>query len=82
MGFASLKKTAKVKSTPAVMPFSTEVRESTKLITIDTWLMKQIKPRKERLEQHPDWSKDKLEGYEQGIIDLALDVKNEIKRLK
>jgi len=82
MGFASLKKMAKVsKPTAAVMPFTTEVKESTKIMFLDTWLGKQIKQRNERLAQHPKWSKEKREGYEQGVIDMALDVKNELKRL-
>lgn len=62
--------------------FSTEVAESTKLMSLDTWIREQIKTRKGRFEHHPDWSKDKLAGYEQGIIDAMLDVKNELKRLK
>ena len=63
------------------MPFSEVLSEHTKFMTLDTWLEKQLKERKKRLEAHPHWTKEELEGYEQGIIDLALDLKNEIKRL-
>lgn len=81
--FAELKKLPKLKSTQTDMPFTplAEVRESTKLMSLDTWLSLQIKGRAERFKQHPEWSKEKREGYEQGIVDMALDVKNELKRL-
>jgi len=61
------------------MPFSVEISDHTKFMALDSWLEKQLRERKERL--HHSWSKEKREGYEQGLIDLALDLKNEIKRL-
>lgn len=61
--------------------FSTEVSEKTKLMSLDTWLGEQIKSRKERVQEHPHWSAEKHEGYERGIIDAMLDVKNQIKKL-
>lgn len=63
------------------MPFSVELAEHTKFMSLDTWLQKQLKDRKERVELHSNWSNEKLEGYEEGLIDMALDIKNEIKRL-
>jgi hypothetical protein len=65
----------------ASMPFSVELSEHTKFMSLDTWLHKQLKNRKDRAESHPKYSKEWLEGYEQGLIDMALDAKNEIKRL-
>lgn len=79
--FAELKKTPKLKITPPMFTASTEIRENTKLMSLDTWLSLQIKGRQERLKQHPEWSNEKREGYEKGIVDMALDVKNELKRL-
>ena len=76
--FAELKKTPKLKAIPE-MPL--EVRECSELMILDTWLGQQIKRRKTIDVQHPEWSKEKREGYEHGIIDAFLDVKNEIKRL-
>lgn len=64
------------------MPFSVELAEHTKFMSLDTWLQKQLKDRKSRVARRHRWSKDKQEGYEQGLIDMALDVKNEIKRLE
>lgn len=68
------------------MPFSAELSEHTKLMSLDTWLQNQIKARKDRLAArvvaHPLWSREKLEGYEQGLIDMALDTKNQIKKLE
>lgn len=64
-----------------VMPFSAEVSERTKLMALDTWLGQQIKERHSRLAEYQGWTKEKREGYEQGIIDMALDVKNKLKDL-
>jgi len=77
MPFDHLKKTFIASS----MPFSVEVSEHTKLMTLCSWLHNELKTRKERLALFEGWSKEKLEGYEQGLIDMALDVKNEIKKL-
>jgi hypothetical protein len=77
MPFAELKKTYTARS----MPFSIEISEHTKFMTLDSWIHRQIKDRQERMTLHSYASKEWLEGYEQGIIDLALDLKNEIKRL-
>jgi hypothetical protein len=63
------------------MPFSTELRDSTKFMSLDTWVEKQLRERKKRLDMHSNWSEEKLQGYEQGLIDMALDAKVEIKRL-
>jgi hypothetical protein len=63
------------------MPFSAEISEHTKFMTLDAWLERQLKNRKARVGAHERSSKEWLEGYEQGLIDLALDCKNEIKRL-
>lgn len=76
--FADLKKT----SIQKFMPFSVELSEHTKFMALDTWLHKQLKNRKERLDAHSKQSKEWLEGFEQGLIDMALDTKNEIKRLE
>lgn len=65
-----------------VMPFSVELTEHTKFMSLDTWLHKQLKDRKSRVARRHRWPKEKLEGYEQGLIDMALDTKNEIKRLE
>ena len=76
--FDQLKKAPTVRQ----MPFTVELREGTKFMTLDSWIEIHLKKRKERLATHPNWSKEKLEGYEQGLIDLALDAKIEIKRLE
>ena len=77
MPFAELKKTPTARG----MPFSAEISEHTKFMTLDSWIHRQLKDRGERLTLHSYASKEWLEGYEQGIVDLALDMKNEIKRL-
>jgi hypothetical protein len=63
------------------MPFTKELREKTKFMALDTWIHNQLKTRKERLQQYAHWSKERLEGYEKGLIDMALDVKCEIRKL-
>jgi hypothetical protein len=78
--FDQLKKLPIVRTSPHDM-FTKELREKTKFMALDTWLNKQLRQRKNRLEQHPKWSKEKLEGYEQGLTDMALDAKVEIKKL-
>jgi hypothetical protein len=75
--FAELKRTPKL----GAMPFTKELRERTKLTALNTWIHNQLKNRKERLLPFAHWSKERLEGYEKGLIDMALDVKNEIKKL-
>jgi hypothetical protein len=77
MGFAQLKKGVYKTG----MPFSAELSEHTKFMSLDTWLQKQLRDRKDRAASHPNWSNERIEGYEQGLIDMALDAKNEIKRL-
>lgn len=63
------------------MPFTATLEEHTKFMSLDTWLERQIKERNRRLLAHPKFSKQELAAYESGLIDMALDVKNEIKRL-
>ena len=63
------------------MPFSVEISDHTRFMSLDVWLEKEIKHRDKRLAQHKNWSKEKLEGYEAGLVDMALDVKNKVKRL-
>jgi hypothetical protein len=75
--FAELKRTPKL----GVMPFTKELREKTKFMCLDTWLHTYLKNRKEKLALRAHWSKERLEGYEQGLIDMALDTKLEIKKL-
>ena len=76
--FAELKKTPIRKR----MPLSDALDEHTIIMSLDTWLQNQIKARKNRVATHPLWSKERLEGYEQGLIDMALDAKNQIKKLE
>jgi len=75
--FAQLHKTPIEKA----MPFSLEIGEHTKRMALDTFINSQLKKRDEKLAVHPDWSREKLEGYLQGLIDMALDVKLKLKEL-